>query len=282
MKFIDSHCHIHFKDFNDELVNQILLSPKLSKVLTVSTEFSSYTEMHKLLEHEKVFGSVGIHPCSVDFTCENFMQSSLNNELKKSILQDITSESFMQERHILVYNFLENVYKEHKKIIAIGETGLDKFKNTADIELQKKIFQSHIDFASKHNIPLIVHTRDAEQETLDILQGIKSPVILHCFTGSKSMAKEAIKRGWYISFSGILTFKNANELREIASEIPIENILIETDSPYLTPQRNRGKYPNTPLNIDCIAEELARLRSLDLHEVVKKVNENFNILFKST
>lgn len=172
-------------------------------------------------------------------------------------------------------------YSKHEKVIAIGETGLDFYYNYSSKEAQTHAFKEQIKIAKEVSLPLIIHCRDAFYEALDILrsEGPGLQGVFHCYTGNLENAKEAIKLGFYISWSGILTFRGANDLRTIAKEISLEKILIETDCPYLTPAPYRGKC-NEPKYVRFVAEELARIHNVSIDEVGKITTENTKKLFK--
>jgi TatD DNase family protein len=172
-------------------------------------------------------------------------------------------------------------YSKNEKIVAIGETGLDYFRLKGDLSWQRDRFRTHIRAAIKSKLPLIIHTRKAPDDTISIMkeEGANSATgVMHCFTESYEMAKKAIDQGFYISFSGIITFKNAETLRETVKKIPIENILIETDSPYLAPVPNRGKL-NEPSNVKYVAEKIAELKGISIEEVAEITTNNFFKLF---
>jgi TatD DNase family protein len=172
-------------------------------------------------------------------------------------------------------------YAKEKKVVAIGETGLDYFRVQGDLTWQRDRFKTHIQAAIQSNLPLIIHTRNAAEDTLKIMreQGAdKVGGVMHCFTESLDVALEAIKLNFYISFSGIVTFKNATELKEVAKSIPLDRILIETDSPYLAPVPYRGKI-NDPSNVIHVAEEIARLKNISVEEVGQATTNNFFKLF---
>tara|TARA_B100000795_G_scaffold231326_1_gene189120 strand:- start:389 stop:1051 length:663 start_codon:yes stop_codon:yes gene_type:complete len=172
-------------------------------------------------------------------------------------------------------------YSKDEKVIAIGETGLDYFRLKGDLSWQRDRFRTHIQAAIKSELPLIIHTRNAQDDTISIMkeEGASAAAgVMHCFTESYEMAKKAIDLGFYISFSGIITFKNAETLRETVKKIPIENILIETDSPYLAPVPNRGKL-NEPSNVKYVAEKIAELKGISIEKVAEITTNNFFKLF---
>ncbi len=252
--YIDSHCHLDRLDlteFNNELDN-VLHAAKASKVtdvLCVSVTLDDFPNMaSKTSSYENVLLSCGTHP--------------LNQK-----------ETIAQETLITL--------AQHPKVIAIGETGLDYFYAPETKELQLDSFRKHIRAAIKLNKPLIIHTRDAQQDTLDILkeeQAEQVGGVLHCFTESWDMAQKAIEVGFYISFSGIITFKNASALREVAKQVPDDRILIETDAPYLAPVPHRGKQ-NQPAYVVEVAKHLASIRGQSVEEIARMSTDNFKRLF---
>lgn len=170
----------------------------------------------------------------------------------------------------------------HPKVIAIGETGLDYFRLKGDLEWQRKRFRNHIRAARASRKPLVIHTREAAADTLRIMaeeHAAEASGVMHCFTETWEVAEAAMAMGFYISFSGIVTFKNAKQLKEVAQRVPLERILIETDAPYLAPVPHRGKL-NQPAYVKHVAEEIATLRGISLDEVGRSTTENFAHLFK--
>jgi TatD DNase family protein len=169
----------------------------------------------------------------------------------------------------------------HPKVVAIGETGLDYFRLQGDLEWQRERFRTHIRAAKASGKPLIIHTREAAADTLKIMKEEGADAaggVMHCFTEGQDVADQAIEMGFYISFSGIVTFKNAVKIKEVARNIPLDRLLIETDSPYLAPVPYRGK-PNQPAYVKHVAEEIARLRGITVEEVGGASTRNFNRLF---
>ena len=216
---IDSHCHLDHEQINSDLSNVIKRSKDvgIEKLLTISTSFESFKKIKDIItEDDIIFGTIGIHPHETD-----------NNEISVDEI---------------VKNFDEN-----PKIIGIGETGLDFYYNNSDKEKQIKSFKKHIEASIKTNSPLIIHSRNAEDETFEILNQYhdkKLKILMHCFTGSKNFAERLLKLNAFFSASGIITFKNSLDLQETFKFLPLDKILIETDSPYLAPVPNRGKKMN--------------------------------------
>ena len=173
-------------------------------------------------------------------------------------------------------------YSKHSKIVAIGEIGLDYYWDKSFNDIQKEVFIKQIKLANELNLPISIHDRDAHKDTFDILKEYNrcSDIIMHCFSGSVEFAKECIKEGWYIALGGVITFKNAVKMKDVAKEIPLEKLLIETDAPYLAPVPHRGE-ENQPAYIKYVAEEIAKIKGITFEEVDKATTKNaikvFNI-----
>ncbi len=250
--FIDSHCHLNFPELTDNLdsIFTNMQANDVSHALCVSVDLMTLPQVIELAEkHQNIYASVGVHP---DYELE--------------------AEPTQAELVRLA---------QHPKVIAIGETGLDYYRLTGDLEWQRERFRTHIRAAIESGKPLIIHTRSAAQDTLRIMSEEDAGRIggvMHCFTENLDVALAAIDLGFHISFSGILTFKNATIIKEVAQKIPLEKILIETDSPYLAPTPHRGK-TNQPAYVKHVAEEIARLRNIELKEVGEATSRNFKRLF---
>jgi TatD DNase family protein len=172
-------------------------------------------------------------------------------------------------------------WARHPRVVAVGETGLDYHYASENRQLQMDSFAAHLDFAAQEKLPVIVHTREAVDDTLDLMRAHasrESAGVMHCFTESWDMARQAIDLGFYISFSGIVTFRNAEALREVVKQVPLDRLLIETDSPYLAPIPYRGK-PNEPKYLPAVAAEVARLKGVSVEEVIEATGNNFFNLF---
>ena len=252
----DSHCHLDYSILYNELegvVNRAIKND-VKILLSICTTLESFKKIKLIVNrYNNIYGTFGIHP----HEAKNF--------------ENITSD--------LIINYKN----EDKKIIGIGETGLDYYYNYSDKLIQKKIFIEHIKAAAKLDIPIIVHSRNAELDTYDILKNNmkdkKLKVIIHCFTGSKDFAQKLIKIGCYISVSGIITFKNSYELIDAISYIPINKLLVETDSPYLAPIPQRGKN-NEPSFITHTIEKLSIIKKVEKEKVIESTTNNFKKLFK--
>ena len=251
---IDSHCHLDHEPLLSDLANVIQRSKEvgIQKLLTISTSFESFSRVKDLInKDEMIYGTIGIHP----------HESSTDIITSKQIIESLN---------------------ENSKIIGIGETGLDFYYNNSKKDKQIASFKEHIDASIKTNIPLIVHSRNAEEETFDILNDYKDQnlkILMHCFTGSKKFAKKLLDFNTFFSASGIITFKNAKELQDTFKFLPSDKILIETDSPFLAPVPNRGK-KNEPSFINFTATKLAEIRNIDKSELIKLTTNNFNKLFQ--
>ena len=250
--YIDSHCHINFPELSQK-IDEVLSnmdSNNISHALCVSVTLDKINEILDLTKkYSNIYASVGVHP---DY--EDIQEPDIDTLFK---------------------------YSKNEKIVAIGETGLDYFRLKGDLSWQRDRFRTHIRAAIKSKLPLIIHTRKAPDDTISIMKeeaANSATGVMHCFTESYEMAKKAIDLGFYISFSGIITFKNAETLRETVKKIPIENILIETDSPYLAPVPNRGKL-NEPANVRYVAEKIAELKGLSVEKVAEITTNNFFKLF---
>ena len=250
--YIDSHCHINFPDLADKLpeVFDLMAHNQVSHALCISVELEKFPEVLALAEaHPNIYASVGVHPDHENCT-----------------------EPTVAELVALA---------DHPKVVAIGETGLDYFRLTGDLEWQRERFRTHIRAARAARKPLVIHTRSAAEDTLRIMreeQAGEAGGVMHCFTESLAVAESAIEQGFYISFSGIVTFKNAISLREVAAAIPLERMLIETDSPYLAPVPHRGR-TNQPGFVKHVAEEIARVRGISVKDVGEATTQNFFRLF---
>ncbi|UAT43038.1 TatD family hydrolase [Anaplasmataceae bacterium AB001_6] len=252
---IDSHCHLHF--FKKDEIDDIILDAKkigVKKILNVCTNMNEITYMSSIAnKYDFIYSSIGIHP------------NNVSSEIDLSRLK----------------HEMENCILDNKKIIAIGETGLDFYKNHTDPELQKKFFITHIDIARNTNLPVIIHSRECDEMMIKILEEEyakgKFKAVLHSFASSDKLCTSALNMNMYISFSGIITFKNAKDIAKIAKKkVPIDKMLTETDAPYLSPVPMRGKI-NKPGYVKHIVEFLEQ--ELKNNKIKKAVEDNFNSLF---
>tara|TARA_Y100000817_G_scaffold237982_1_gene190004 strand:+ start:1287 stop:2048 length:762 start_codon:yes stop_codon:yes gene_type:complete len=250
---IDSHCHLDHEPLLSNL-NEVIKRSKdvgIKKLLTISTSVESFLRIKEIIKKDEIiYGTIGIHPHETE---------------KNSISSD----------QIVKY------FNENKKIIGVGETGLDFYYNNSDKKKQISSFKKHIDAAIQLNTPIIVHSRNAENETLEIFNEYKDEklkILMHCFTGTKKFAEELMSFNTIFSASGIITFKNSTELQNTFKSIPIEKILIETDSPFLAPVPMRGK-KNEPSFLAFTADKLGEIKDLPKSEIIKITSNNFNQLF---
>ena len=250
---IDSHCHLDHEPLFSNINEVINRSKKigLKKILTISTSLKSFENIKKILEiDEMIYGTIGIHP----------------HESSKDKINS---------------NYLTDNAKKHKKIIGVGETGLDFYYENSKRNDQIDSFIKHIEASISLNYPLIVHSRSAETETFEILNDYKNKnikILMHCFTGSMEFAKKLMNLNAYFSASGIITFKNSLDLQETFKLIDKNKILIETDSPFLAPIPMRGK-KNEPSYIKYTLEKLSQLKSINFNELEKITSKNFDNLF---
>ncbi len=250
---IDSHCHLDHEPLFSNLDKVIQRSKDvgIKKILTICTTLNSFEKIKEIVKKDNIiFGTYGIHP-----------HEAKNNK--------ITSDLIIDE------------IKKNNKIIGIGETGLDFYYNYSDKTDQIKSLEEHIKAAIFLKIPLIIHSRNAENETLEIFEKYKKKnlkILMHCFTGSKEFAEKLLDLNTYFSASGIITFKNSTELQETFKIIPLNRLLIETDSPFLAPEPNRGK-KNEPAFVKYTAEKLANLKNINIKELVDITSSNFKTLF---
>ena len=251
---IDSHCHLDFDSFDEDRVETIARARAagIDRMVTICTRLSRFDEIHAIARaHDCIDCSVGIHP------------------------HQVAEEGVAPTTRLVELAALPEV-------VGIGETGLDYFYDYSPRDDQRENFRNHIAAARDTGLPLIVHTRDADEETMEILREETAkgafPGVLHCFSSRRALAETAIELGLYISFSGIATFKNAQEVRDIAADMPIDRILVETDAPFLAPVPNRGKR-NEPAFVTHTAEVVAGIKGLDLEIFARATTENFFRLF---
>jgi TatD DNase family protein len=240
MKVIDSHAHLDLLEENGMLPDW----SKLDGAITISTKRQHAETLKKYTTHDKVWRTVGIHPCQ------------------------ITNEA-------LEWQWLDDACKGDK-VVAVGEIGLDKHYTDQYLEQQKKAFSAQLDIAKKNNLPVVIHTRDAELETIEILKIHRPRGVIHCFVGSAEFAQQCLDLGMYIAFGGAVTFKSNHDLRRIAQSIPLDRILVETDAPYLTPEPHR-KHKNRSEYARIVAEFLADLLKCDANVFAENTCRLFNI-----
>jgi len=259
--FTDSHCHLNFPELRGQLpeVLAAMAQAQVTRALCICTTLEEFDDVHALArDHANLWATVGVHPD--------------NEGVREPSLQDLLDGA------------------ARPKVVGIGETGLDYYRlgerTVADMAWQRERFRTHIRAGRQTDLPLVIHTRSASSDTLAILrdeggfgsQGVASRGVFHCFTETAEVARAALELDFYISFSGILTFRNAADLREVARMVPLERLLIETDSPYLAPVPHRGK-TNTPALVPLVAQQVAELKGLSVEEVARASASNFERLF---
>ena len=251
---IDSHCHLDHEPLFENLSNVIKRSKEvgISKLLTICTTIESFDRIKSIVKIDPmIYGTFGIHPHE-------------------------TGESPLIDKDYIVEHVNQN-----ERIIGIGETGLDFFYNHSDKESQIDSFRSHIEASIELNKPIIIHSRNAEKETFDILntyRAEKLKILMHCFTGSLNFAKQLLELNAFFSASGIITFKNSLDLQETFKKLPLDKLLVETDSPFLAPIPMRGK-KNEPSFIKYTVNKLSELKGISNKEIIKNTTNNFNNLF---
>jgi len=251
---VDSHCHLDFNILQDNIegVLERCHEAGVDLMVTISTKVREFEKIRVIAEaHENVYCTIGTHPHNAD------------EEI------DITAEEIIE-------------ISKHPKVVGIGEAGLDYHYDNSTPAAQAQGFRTHIDAARQTGLPLIIHAREADQDTADILTEETGkgafPFVLHCFTAGRMLAMTGVELGGYVSFSGVITFKSAEELRAIAKDLPADRILVETDAPYLAPVPMRGK-PNEPSYVRHTAQCLAEVRELSLDQLAAQTSENFFRLF---
>lgn len=259
--FTDSHCHLNFPELLSQLpaIRQAMSEAKVDRALCISTTLEEFGTVHALAtEYDNFWATVGVHPD--------------NEGVQEPSLQDLLSRGQLP------------------RVVGIGETGLDYYRlgerSVADMAWQRERFRTHIRAARQLTKPLVIHTRSASDDTLAILreEGENGTLgsaggVFHCFTETLEVARAALDLGFYISFSGILTFKSAQDLRDVAAFVPLDRMLIETDSPYLAPVPYRGK-TNNPALVPYVAAQLAEIRRCSVQEIANITSRNFEALFK--
>ncbi|MFN3736476.1 TatD family hydrolase [Hydrogenophaga sp.] len=259
--FTDSHCHLNFPELREQLpeVLQAMAQAQVTRALCICTTLEEFDDVHALArDHAHLWATVGVHPD--------------NEGVREPTLQDLLDGA------------------SRPKVVGIGETGLDYYRlgdrTVAEVEWQRERFRTHIRAGRQTDLPLVIHTRSASEDTLAILReeggfsspGVSSRGVFHCFTETAEVARAALDLDFSISFSGILTFRNAADLREVAKMVPLDRLLIETDSPYLAPVPFRGK-TNTPALVPLVAQQVAELKGVSVEEVARTTAANFERLF---
>ncbi len=254
MMLVDTHCHLDFPKLADQL-DDVLARARNADIKQMVTICTKVRQFDKILQiatsRDNVFCSVGTHP--------HYAEEE----------QDISVDEII-------------ALSTHSKVVAIGEAGLDYHYDNSPRDLQQTVFRRHIDIARQTGLPLVIHTRDADEDTIAILKEEMSngafPALIHCFTASRKLAEEVLAMGLYISLSGVLTFKNSTDIQAIATDLPLDRLFVETDAPFLTPTPHRGK-TNEPAYTQHTAQKLAELKRLSLEEIARTTTENFYRLF---
>lgn len=253
---IDTHAHIDFESYDnrfDELLAQIK-DYGVEKVIIPGVIPQGFDKIINLAEkYDNLYAGIGVHPSELNDVADGW-ETAVENLLR------------------------------HKKVIAVGEIGLDYYwdKEEENHNLQKSVLRKQLELAKKYNLPVLIHDRDAHQDCFDIIsEHIKNceiPVIMHCFSGSAEFAKRCINQGWYLALGGVVTFKNAKKVKEVAKIIPLDRLLLETDSPYMTPVPFRGE-ENSPAYIKFVAEEIANIKGISFEEVAEATTKNSYQIF---
>lgn len=251
---VDSHCHLDFPHLSNHL-DDVLARARdagIGTLVTICTRVRKFDQVLAIAQaHDNIFCSVGTHPHNAD-------------EERDIALEEIVSLA------------------QHPKVVAIGEAGLDYHYDNAPRDDQEKGFRNHIAAARETGLPLVIHTRDADEDTASILSEEMDKgaftAVLHCFTAGAELARKGVELGLYVSFSGVLTFKKSDELREIAASVPMDRLLVETDAPFLSPEPMRGR-KNEPANVVHTAAKLAEVKGVSNEEIARATTENFFALF---
>lgn len=254
MGIVDSHCHLNFEPLSEDIQGVLARAKEnnIDYMLCVAVNMEDYPEVLALAEaHQHIFASVGVHPCYED-------------------VEEPSAEQLV-------------AHAKNPTVVAIGETGLDYFRTNGDVAWQRERFVTHIQAAIEVDKPLIIHTREAAVDTMDMLKSNHADMcgaVMHCFAEDWQTAKKALDLGFYISFSGIVTFNSAKTLKEVAAKCPLDRMLVETDAPYLAPVPMRGK-PNQPAFVAHTAQYVADLKGIELELLAKETSDNFFKLFSS-
>ena len=244
---VDTHCHINLTDDIDSLVMDAEKNNVLKFIISGCDAKSIRDGLEIIYRYPSIYMTVGFHPDEAD-------------NIDDKDIED-----------------LERLIKTNKKIVGIGEIGLDYYHNDMNKDRQREIFVKQIELAEKYDLPIVVHSRESIQEVYDILKEHHTRGVIHCFSGSLEMAKLFIDLGFYLGIGGVLTFKNS-KLKEVVEALPLDNIVLETDSPYLAPEPYRG-HTNYPQNIKIVAQAIRKIKNITLEEVTEKTTENVNKIY---
>ncbi len=254
--FVDSHCHLNFSEYTQQMPQVLadMQQAQVDRALCISTTLETFDQVHQLaVTYPNLWATVGVHPD--------------NEGVQEPTFEDLVTLA------------------QRPRVVAIGETGLDYYRlgdrTVADMAWQRERFRVHIRAALQTHLPMVIHTRSSSDDTLQILRDegkLEARGVFHCFTENQAVARAALDLGFYISFSGILTFKNASDIRDVAAFVPLDRCLIETDSPYLAPVPYRGK-TNSPAYVPYVAAQLAQLKGLPVEDIAFATSRNFETLF---
>ena len=244
---VDTHCHISLTDDIDTILMDASKNNVLKLIISGCDKRSIRDGLEIIARYDNIYMTIGFHPDEVDELNENDLET------------------------------LETLIKNNKKIIGVGEIGLDYYHNDMNKEKQQEIFRKQLILAEKYHLPVVIHSRDSIQDVYDILKEYQVKGIIHCFSGSLEMANLFIKQGFLLGIGGVLTFKNSH-LKDVVSELPLESLVLETDSPYLAPEPYRGKV-NSSRNIKIIAQYLAKVKNMNLEELTEITTNNVNNMF---
>ena len=248
---IDTHSHINFDDYKENFDSFLkdIKNNGTDYVIIPGVEPSTFDEIISICEkHDMLYAAIGVHPSE--------------------------AKTYTQETEKKIYEKIKN-----KKVVAIGEIGLDYYWEQETKELQKEVFRKQLKIAEELQIPVLIHDREAHEDTFNILQEYNlKDVVFHCFSGNSDFAQKCIEKGYYIAIGGVVTFKNAKDLKEVAKITPLDKLLLETDAPYLAPVPYRGKL-NTPAYLKYIAQEIANIKDIDVEEVKTNTTQNAKRIF---
>ncbi len=249
--FIDTHCHLNFPDFTDDLdaVLDRALAANVTRMIAIGTNPETIPEVLNLAQkYDQIFATLGMHPYDAD---------------------KLTDETLLQWEALILAN---------KKVLAIGECGLDYFRSEVEKSVQRTSFEKQLQLAQKLNLPVVVHNREADEDTLAILKDYKVKAVFHCYTSSLAFAEKLWSYGFCTSFTGVITYSSAADLLEVVRAVPLDKFFIETDAPYLAPQSNRGKR-NEPAFVPEVAQKIAEVKGLPLTEIASISTSNAESFF---